>query len=345
MNGFKSRQCTAGIFLDVKAAFDCVWRNGLKFKIQKIGLTKQVENLLLSFLDDRTLNVFEKGCWSDTVHLLAGTPQGGVLSPILYLIFMNDATEVIDQSQVAVSQYADDIGAWATTDSVQDSIKRIQDSMNHLERWCHKWFVTLNPLKSQLVIFTKCFRHKKELEDTTFTVKLFEQNVPIITEAVFLGMIFDQRLTWESQFKQITTRSYKRLNLLRRISSLAKEPNPNILAHLYRSIMLPIFEYGCICTANAAEVHIGKLQLIQNMALRVTTHNPKYISIDDLHDCTGFLPIKDHLISFARHRLKAMRNNSPILENSIKQYNQVKHIRTNRSPLDVLLNDNNNTVT
>ena len=343
MNGFKKQQCTAGIFLDVKAAFDCVWRNGLKYKIKKIGLSKQVENLLLSFLDDRTLHVFEKGCWSDTVYLLAGTPQGSVLSPILYLIYMNDATEVVDQSDVAVSQYADDIGAWATGNSVRETINSIQNSMNQLERWCRKWFVTLNPLKSQLVVFTKSLRHKKEMDDRVFTVQLFQQNVPIITEAIFLGITFDQRLTWESQFKKVATRAYKRLNLLRRISTLAKEPSPNIIAHLYRSVMLPIFEYGSVCTVNAAESHFQKLQLIQNMALRVTTHSPKYISIKDLHDCTGFIPIKDHLTSFARNRLETMRKNSPILESSIERFQQVRHIRKNRSPLDVLYNNNTTT--
>ena len=77
----KKRDGTIGLFLDVKAALDAVWKNGLKLKIKNIGLTKQLENLLLSFLDDRLLRVFIDGLWSEKVDLRAGTPQGSVLSP------------------------------------------------------------------------------------------------------------------------------------------------------------------------------------------------------------------------------------------------------------------------
>ena len=336
LNGFKLRQCTAGIFLDVKAAFDCVWKNGLKYKIQQIGLSKQIENLLFSFLDERTLRVFENGIWSETVNLLAGTPQGSILSPILYLIFMNGACDGLDQEKA--SQYADDIGIWATKDNVKEAIASIQCSMDHLERWCKRWFVTLNPIKSQLVVFTKCFRHKAEMETNDFKITLFGQNVQTIPEAIFLGVIFDQRMTWEPQFKKLTSRAYNRLNLLRRISSLARDPNPNILAQLYQAIILPVFEYSSLSIICAADVHMEKLQLLQNMALRVVSNSSRYTSITDLHDCTGFVPIKAHLTSFAKQRLDKMRRSSTILENPIAEYERVKNVQTNQSPLDVLNN-------
>ena len=336
MNGFKSRKCTAGLFLDVKAAFDCVWLNGLKSKIQKIGLSKQLENILFSFLENRTLRIFENGTWSEIVYLGAGTPQGSILSPILYLIYMNDATDGLNTDQLCVSQYADDIGTWTTGDTVKEIMQNMQRGVNQLEKWCHKWFVTLNPLKSQLVVFTKCLRHKEEMKETNFTIKLFGHSIQIVPEVVFLGVIFDQRMTWEPQYRNTVSRAHKRLNLLRRICSLAKDPNPNILAKLYQSLIIPIFEYSSICSISAAECHIEKLQLVQNMALRVVMKSPKYITIHDLHDCTGFVTIKDHLVSYAKQRVKTMRKNSNILEKSIEQYNRVKHILENQSPMDVI---------
>ena len=104
---------------------------------------------------------------------------------------MNDATDDLNTNQVSISQYAEDIGTWATGETVAKTVQKIKQGLDLLEVWCKKWFVTLNPLKSQLVIFTKCFRHKAEMESTTFTVKLFGHDIQIIPEAVFLGVTFD----------------------------------------------------------------------------------------------------------------------------------------------------------
>ena len=198
--------------------------------------------------------------------------------------------------------------------------------------------MALNPLKSQLVIYTKCPRHKKQIDNLKSTVKLFGQDIPIIAEATFLGVIFDTRLTWGSQFSKMTTKAYKRINILRHLASLCTKPNPNTLIHLYRSIIRPIFEYGSLCYINAAEVHLEKLQLLQNQALRVVMQSPKFTSIKDLHDCTGSSLIKDHLISDARHRLQTMRKNSPLIQNVMTDYQTVRHIHENASPLDILAN-------
>ena len=111
-NGFKQRKCTIGIFLDVHKAFDAVWLNGLKMKIKQIGLPSQLQNILFSFLTDRFLKVNVDGANSNPVRLKAGTPQGSCLSPLLYLIFVNDLTSTVDQKTTSCSQYADDVNLY-----------------------------------------------------------------------------------------------------------------------------------------------------------------------------------------------------------------------------------------
>ena len=129
----------------------------------------------------------------------------------------------------------------------------------------------------------------------------------------------------------MTTKAYKRLNMLRHLSSLSKDQNPNTMIKLYRSIIRPIFEYASVCIINAAEVHLNKIQVLQNQALRVVTKCPLYTSTKDLHDITGSSLITNHLITDAKHRLQMIRQNLPI-----EVYNAVKRIKENPSPLYII---------
>ena len=335
-NGFKKRHCTLGLFLDVKAAFDAVWTNGLKFKINQIGLPMQLKNLLFSFLDDRSLKVNIDGTWSERVELRAGTPQGSILSPILYLIFVNDMTDSLDLSNVEASQYADDVGMWTTQADARIAEATIQRELSKLEEWCRTWQVSLHPAKSKLVLYTRCPRHKQHLPDGP-SVTIFGEKVDASYEAKFLGVTFDARLTWEPQTRQIIAKAYKRLNLLRSISAVAETPpRPDVMKNLYTHSIRPIFEYCTLCIINAAETHINKIQLIQNQAMRIILKTPAYVSIKDLHDSAGLPLIKEHLIECAKKGLSRMEKSSPLIQSVISDHRNVAHVKENESALDVI---------
>ena len=89
-----------------------------------------------------------------------------------------------------------------------------------MEKWCRRWVVSLNPSKSQIVIFTKCPRHKEEMSQRAFSFMLFNESIPIVPEATFLGVTFDSRLTWEPQVRNLVSKAYKRLNLIRIIDMI-----------------------------------------------------------------------------------------------------------------------------
>ena len=161
-------------FLDVQKAFDAVWHNGLKKKIMNIGLPSQMQNILFSFLEERHLEVNVNGVISSKVLLKAGTPQGSCLSPILYLIFVNDLALGINQEEISVGQYADDVGLYSTNRSLRLAKNQVQKALDSIEKWCQKWQVKINAKKSQAICFSKCPSHKS----CTINLKICQQAIP-----------------------------------------------------------------------------------------------------------------------------------------------------------------------
>ena len=94
--------------------------------------------------------------------------------------------------------------------------------------------------------------------------------------------------------------------------------------------------YSALCFITAADCHLQKLQLIQNQALRLTLSTPAYVSIRDLHDCSGIQPLQKHLTDFAQKRLSLMKRTSPIIASTIQEHEKVKHIKENPSALDII---------
>ena len=331
-NGFKERKCTIGIFSDVHKAFDAVWINGLKLKIKNIGLPTQLQNILFSFLTDRFLKVNVDGSVSNSVRLEAGTPQGSCLSPILYLIFVNDLTSTVDRKYTSVSQYADDVNLYCTDRSAKVAEIHLQNALDNVIQWCRKWQVQMNAGKSQVVMFSKCPTHRNE----DVNLKMFGQTIPTGNEATYLGVIFDSRLTWEHHINNISQRAYGRLNILRAMASLSKKHNPSLLTQLYNTTTRSIFEYSSVCIISSANTHLQKLQVIQNEALRIILKVPAYVPIAKMNDAGNQQNIKEHLIAVAKNRIERLCEASSLVKETVDNFKKLKSNNFNTSPLDAI---------
>ena len=269
---------------------------------------------------------------SKNISVKAGAPQGSCLSPVLYLIFVNDLTDEIDSTTTSSGQYADDVGLYTTDRNMEVAKENMQRALDRVMAWCQKWQVIMNTKKSQVVIFSKCPTHKRD----NVQLKMFGETLPTSNEASYLGVIFDSRLSWEHQISKITERVYPRLNLLRAMASLSKKHNPNLLSQLYNSTILSIFEYSSICIITAAESHLSKLQLIQNEALRIILKVPSYVPIERMNDCANEINVREHLHSTAKNRILALKEKSSLVQETITKFHSIKKSQFNTSPLDII---------
>jgi hypothetical protein len=130
--GLKNRLMTPLLLLDVEKAFDSVWHNRLRYKLAKLGINHNLLRLLSSFLNNRFIQERVGGHLSNKVNLVAGTPQGLVLSPILFILYVNDLPV---NPGIYVTQYADDLGIYLSERNTNYARIKLQNQLRRLESW------------------------------------------------------------------------------------------------------------------------------------------------------------------------------------------------------------------
>lgn len=331
-NAFKTQKVTAALFLDAEAAFDKCWHNGIRYKLRKnLKLPNRFIRIISSFLTDRTLQVFYRGCWSRKVGLQAGTPQGSPLSPLIYLIFVNDLPQEIVDLGLSLSQYADDTALWTAAYTVAFGISKLQKGLNFLEGWCRRWRVKLNGDKSKLLIISRL----REKTSETPCLQLFDDIIKPVPTARFLGVEFDSRLNFAPHIQDINGRANKRLNVLRVLSRGGA--TPSTLTKLYGMYIRPLFEYGSAAFLAAPKNQLEKIQKTQNEAIRVSLRLPSYIRINLMHEAASMPKLQDRLTDLNKKLLLTIKQNNEHIEHLASDRSANSISPNIISPLDILL--------
>ena len=138
---FTKRWKGGAIFIDVEKTFDSVWHDGLRYKLMNGSLPRKMVRLISSFLSDRTIKVNCCNNCSEEVTLNAGTPQGSVLSTLLFIFYVKDIPDM-SSLKVRLSQFAVDIGIWT---HAGNAIKiKLSKALKLIEAWCSKWRIKLS---------------------------------------------------------------------------------------------------------------------------------------------------------------------------------------------------------
>lgn len=282
--------CTGAIFLDVEKAFDSVWHDGLRYKLSNIGLPVKMVRILSSFIRDRNISVRQGQTISNPVELKAGTPQGSVLSPLLFLIYVNDLA-VDPRDQVHVSQFADDLGFWTSAKSIQYVQARLQRALTKLEDWCSMWRIKINAGKSQVILFNR------RIKPTPFQLSLFGVRLDPQPQAKLLGVTLDTRLTLKAHIDSICDRATKRIRLLYKIRGTGWGADSACIMLIYKMYIRPLFEYGAVAIADCSATALARYQRLQNWALRVAFRQPRYCRIQVLHDLAKIETVSERLES------------------------------------------------
>ena len=201
MESFNRGEHVVAAFLDVEKAFDSVWHNGLRYTIFMLDLPTKMKRWLSDFLVGRVIQVSVNSLLSDKISLTALVPQGSVLSPLFFLIYVNDLPKP-HHRQNSKSQFADDTALRAASKNAQFATKLLRKDLRKLAKWCAKWRTKLNPVKTKIIIFSR----SSLARNSEPILKLYDERLKIYPRANFLGITFDSKFTFQKHFEEILGR-------------------------------------------------------------------------------------------------------------------------------------------
>ena len=235
---FNRSGATRAVALDISKAFDRVCHAGLLHKLKSYGISGQISGLISSFLSNRRLRVVLDGKSSQEYPVNAGVPQGSILGPTLFLLYINDLPDVICD----ITIYTDDTTLYSKCDLASDLWQQLElaseleSDLRDTVDWGKKWLVDFNAGKTQLVSFDR------SNNNGSIDVKMVGSILYEKSSFKMLGLTFSSKLDWGSYIISIAKTASKKIGTL--IHSM-KFLSPEVALYLYKSTIHPCMEYCC----------------------------------------------------------------------------------------------------
>jgi ribonuclease HI/retron-type reverse transcriptase len=281
LEGFKKNENTVATFVDLEGAFDSVWREAVVYKLAEIGIKGRMLLYIADYLRGRRARNLVNTHESTWINTELGVPQGSVISPILFIIFIKNMTSSIPKK----IGYADDLFDWTRHVDISAAESEMKDHVRKLMNWNRKWRLTINLSKTEVICFCKSGHIYVNI---TVDGKTLRQ----VTSKVCLGVLLDQNLT----FREHTDRTSRRaLGALTRISALMADiggMKMEIGTALYKACVRPHLEYAYPVWCFAPEEQLRKLERVQRIALLRATGTVSSTPASALEVLTSVPPLR-----------------------------------------------------
>ena len=294
---YQGMYCT---FFDIQKAFDRVWHAKLLEKLSLLGLSGHIYNIIKDFLHNRKMQVRVNNELSEFYKLDMGSPQGAVLSPLLFIIMMHDIETKVTLDKNKIMLYADDIALISDIGNMRKSgvstgdplntklLNAHQNSINSLISYMSENGFSFSERKTQFQVVSNYAIPRQEA--VIKVNKITIHHSPVIT---YLGLKFHCLLRWLPHFKAIKQKAIKYTNLLKILASKPWARGSKFLVDVARSLIRSVISYGQECFFAASKTELKFLDTIESIALRIVLGLPPNTPANNLYQEVGWLPLDE----------------------------------------------------
>ena len=213
------------------------------------------------FLTSRHQITTVEGCTSAPAEIGAGVPQGVILSPLLFSVYVNDLSSATPASHINL--FADDTTAYASSQAPSVLNSDLQTTVEYLSSWFSRWHLSVHPAKTVYMAL-----YSTGMPPCQLNIKINDNHIMQVTRHRHIGVTFNERLSWKDHVHDVINKSAKKIGLLRR---LGRQLSSTIVRDLYAFSIRPGIDYGSIVWSGLSFSDAARLQRLNRSAARLIT--------------------------------------------------------------------------
>jgi len=268
------------IYFDLSKAFDSVPHKLLIHKLRGFGINGSLLNWISDYLTNRLQRVLINGTESAWLPVTSGVPQGSILGPLLFLLYINDLPNALSPDTLCAI-FADDTKIYRQISNPNDALA-LQNDIDSLHKWSMTWGLTFNSTKCMALSIKRRnhpYRHPYKMDSTP---------LPRITDMNDLGVNINSKLRWNNHITNITKKANQRLWLIKR--TIGYRAPVMAKTTTYITMVRSLLEYGTPVWNPSTKDNLTQLETIQRKATNYILNNPPYYAL-------GHIPYKQRLIA------------------------------------------------
>jgi hypothetical protein len=280
-NNIDNSNKVVGIFLDLQKAFDSVDHQILLYKIQYYGIRGFMFDWLKNYLSDRKQYTVVNNVSSNIGSINYGVPQGSVLGPLLFLLYMNDISNAVPENDIKL--FADDTNIFIFGPTFSVIEKQANICLKKLELWFNANKLSINIDKTYYTVFN-C----KTKDDVTLNLLINGQQIDKVSSIKYLGVFIDERFNWTVHIDHVFSKIVKFTSLFYKLKTVVPK---HCLSKLYYAFVFPYINYGVEVYANCSNSALDKLNKLNNKLLRILLDRNYTTPNIELYRLFNVLPI------------------------------------------------------